>query len=202
MIATDHLFDLAKRSGFSDEVIAEAWDQTVSTLRGVECDDSRLWGAVFKMHIQENLTFVERNLVYDHLSVVSLQEVIHKGVMVKWLSPSEAAFWVKLFHKKRVKAAIQYYLKLRETKPQHEALHIAASNYDIFSDKVFLEIIRKLDEKGKLLDFVKESFGEDFMIAESEEGAPTNTSEVVAPDRDHVGAKKPIRRRKHIKTEE
>lgn len=119
----------------------------------------------------------------------------------------------KILKNKNLKAAIEQYMEFTNKGMKHGvAVHKAASMYGFDDDRMFGDLITKLQKNGLLEDselndmFFRlledsgavsvEAFVTQFF---NEEGEPTNTSKGVAPDRDHVNDKKAIAKRKKAK---
>jgi hypothetical protein len=153
---------------------------------------------IFKKMIGEDLTFAEHQLISE-----AGWETTY------WLAPKTKMLFARLFKRKHLKAAVAQYVKFKKQGMKDGvAMHKAAGMYGFESDKLFADLIWDMREKGLLdesfwdglLKFLEEGTIEgidDFcwsMILE--EGEPTNTSNEVAPDRDHKGTKKCLTRKK------
>lgn len=158
---------------------------------------------IFKKMLGESLTLQEMDMLSEYKWETS---IMVPTAMKRLLN--------KILVNKNLKGAIQQYVDFTKKGMKHaDAIHKASTMYGFDNDKMFADLITKLQKNGllesndlsdmffRLLEadgavsvgtFVKAFFEEDG-------GAPTNTSNAVAPDRDHKGKKDVVSRKKKKK---
>lgn len=176
---------LADKKGISIEKAEGYWDSAKEKAseqgHGEEYDYIT---AIFKKMIGESLTFQEMQII-ESGSTLALQNTI-------WLSTKQKVWLSKRLNNKRLRAAVAQYVTFRKQGVREsDAVHKAGSMFG-FADKVFSEIIWDMQKSGLL----EAKIIEQVYLFLHEEGEPTNTSMEVAPDRDHVGEKSTMRRKK------
>ncbi len=176
----EHAKDIASKSNYSGNITYQT--------------------GVFKEMLGEKLTLRELTLLREYAWETS---VMVPSSLAKLLN--------KLLKNKNLKAAVDQYVEFsKKGMNRGTAIHKAASIYGFSNEKMFSDLVAKLEKNGLLEDtnlgisfsrFMGGEVSTEHVVSEffSEEGEPTNTSGEVAPDRDHVSNKKEIAKRKKVK---
>lgn len=203
-MSSEYLQKTSEKYGISVNRAEALWEKAKDAAEksGNKGDTSYI-KAAFKKMLGEPLTMKEHVMLKEY--------AWETGVM---MPNSLKKLLNKLLTNKNLKGAVNQYVEFtKKGMKRSDAIHKAGSMWGFESDKLFNDLIMKLEKNGLLedtksgamfLDLVegKEGVTVNQVVAQyfiEEDGAPTNTSGVVAPDREHKGKKDVMSRKKKLK---